>query len=327
MKSTLLYGLMLSSVIGASSAFAQLQPTELQSVLPASTHQQLSQAQAKEAILKMAGEYKVNFRFEELYSLKPGYEIKKNDLSSGHETVIVLENSPSRISLQHILVDEGHVVKHWRQDWEFEPKKMWSYAGNYEWRSIALTPEQSKGKWLQTVWQIDDSPRYAGLGEWSTDNGVTAWTSAETYRPLPRREHTTRDDYDVIIGVNRHILSANGWVHEQDNVKFDTKTKTTLARELGVNQYSQIKGYDFKPAYEYWSKNKNYWQAVKASWQKAFDQNTSVALKYAEDGEKAHYSYFNDQAKQNVGKNLKAEELQVQTNQLLNQQLVKGKLN
>nr|WP_286803404.1 DUF6607 family protein [Acinetobacter sp. UBA2063] len=89
---------------------------------------------------------------------------------------------------------------------------------------------------MQTVWQVDDSPRYAGLGRWTKDNGVTEWTSNETYRPLPRREHTIRNDYDVIIGTNRHALTATGWVHEQDNIKFDSKTILRWHANW-VNQY------------------------------------------------------------------------------------------
>lgn len=40
----------------------------------------------------------------------------------GDEAVIVVEDSPGKIVLQHILVDtrSGHVVKRWRQDWIYE---------------------------------------------------------------------------------------------------------------------------------------------------------------------------------------------------------------
>lgn len=313
--------------VGATIAQAVTPAVNLAEALQQrSLHEQLSPAQARQAILKMAGEYKVNFRFEELYALKVGYQIKQDEQPSGHETVMIIENTPKKVSLQHILVEKGHVVKHWRQDWEYEPSKMWSYVGDYKWKSIDLKPEEVKGKWLQTVWQIDDSPRYAGLGQWTQDNGVVEWTSNETYRPLPRREHTIRSDYDVIIGINRHALTANGWVHEQDNVKFDSKTDTALAREHGINQYTKIEGYDFKPAYDYWKNNAAYWGAVRSAWDKAFAQNEVVAMKFAGKDEKAHYSYFNDQAKTVSGKKIKVDQLQLQAKNLLNQQLTEGKI-
>ncbi|EKU56808.1 hypothetical protein ACINWC323_3023 [Acinetobacter sp. WC-323] len=328
MKLKLSYVFVTALMMGISSVNAAQQPVKLADALQQqSLHENLTQEQARQAILKMAGEYKVDFRFEELYSLKPDYKVKKDDLSSGYETVVVLENTPNKVSLQHILVADGHVVKHWRQDWEYEPTKMWSYIGDYRWKSMDLKPEQSKGKWLQTVWQVDDSPRYAGLGTWTKDNGAVEWVSNETYRPLPRREHTTRNDYDVIIGINRHALTATGWVHEQDNIKFDTKTNTALARELGVNQYNKVEGYDFKAAYDYWKKNAAYWSAVRDTWANAFNQNQIVALKFAGKNEKSHFSYFNDQAKSVAGKTVKAEQLQTQAKTLLNQQLVEGKLH
>ncbi|WP_420002200.1 DUF6607 family protein [Acinetobacter sp. LF10] len=328
MKLKLSYVLVTAFVMGITSVNAAQQPIKLAEALQQqSLHENLTQEQARQAILKMAGEYKVDFRFEELYSLKQGYELKDDDLSSGHETVIVLENTPSKVSLQHILVAGGQVVKHWRQDWEYEPTKMWSYIGDYRWKSIDLKKAESSGKWLQTVWQVDDSPRYAGLGKWIKDNGVVEWVSNETYRPLPRREHTTRNDYDVIIGINRHALTATGWVHEQDNIKFDSKTNTALARELGFNRYNKVEGYDFKPAYDYWKNNAAYWSAVKGAWSDAFNQNQIVALKFAEKNEKSHFSYFNDQAESVAGKAVKAEQLQSQAKTLLNQQLLEGKVN
>lgn len=328
MKLKLSYVLVTAFVMGITSVNAAQQPIKLAEALQQqSLHENLTQEQARQAILKMAGEYKVDFRFEELYSLKQGYELKDDDLSSGHETVIVLENTPSKVSLQHILVAGGQVVKHWRQDWEYEPTKMWSYIGDYRWKSIDLKKAESSGKWLQTVWQVDDSPRYAGLGKWIKDNGVVEWVSNETYRPLPRREHTTRNDYDVIIGINRHALTATGWVHEQDNIKFDSKTNTALARELGFNRYNKVEGYNFKPAYDYWKNNAAYWSAVKGAWSDAFNQNQIVALKFAEKNEKSHFSYFNDQAESVAGKAVKAEQLQSQAKTLLNQQLLEGKVN
>ena len=327
MKKHFLYTMLIAISSMGSMSYAQIAPQSNENIVKNDTlHQVLTTEQARQAILQMTGKYKVDFRFEELYGLQADYKIKKPDLSSGYETVIVLENSPTKVSLQHLLVADGFVVKHWRQDWEYQPSKMWVYAGNYSWKTVQLSPEQSKGKWLQTVWQVDDSPRYAGLGQWQKNNGVTEWTSDETYRPLPRREHTTRDDYDLIIGTNRHAITANGWMHEQDNIKFDTKTQQPLARELGINQYRKVKDYDFKPAYDYWKNNADYWAAVRSTWQKALDQNAQVALKFAEDGEKSHFSYFMDQAKTVSGKKVSAAQLQKQTQDLLNQQLQQGRI-
>lgn len=289
----------------------------------------LSPEQARQAILKMAGEYQVTFRFEEVYSTKVGYDTNPPDISKAFETVIVLEDTPNKISLQHLLVVGKTVVKHWRQDWQYQPSTMWTYANNYQWKKVALTAQNTKGKWLQTVWQVDDSPRYAALGEWTSNHGVEAWTSENTYRPLPRRELTTRNDYDVITGVNRQAISAEGWVHEQDNIKYDAKSKTAIARELGVNQYVRVNNFDFKPAYEYWEKNKNYWSVVRTSWDDAFKQNEVLALTFTrqkDDDKNAHYVHFMNQAKQFADKDIRAKALEKDVKKLLNEQLTVGQV-
>ena len=70
----------------------------------------------------MQGEYIVDFAFDETVLLQPGYERQAAMRSGGNEVVIVVEDTPTKIVLQHILVDEksGHVTKHWRQDWTYE---------------------------------------------------------------------------------------------------------------------------------------------------------------------------------------------------------------
>ncbi len=72
----------------------------------------------RQAILAMQGDYTVDFAFDETVLLQPGYERQPAMRSGGDETVIVVEDTPTRIVLQHLLVDpkSGHVTKHWRQD-------------------------------------------------------------------------------------------------------------------------------------------------------------------------------------------------------------------
>ena len=294
-----------------------------------SLRENLTQEEARQAILKMAGEYQVTFRFEETYPIKADYNINPPDISKGFETVIVLENTANKISLQHLLMVGNHVVKHWRQDWTYEPTTMWTYIGHYQWKKVQLSPEQSQGKWLQTVWQVDDSPRYAGLGHWIKDHGIESWSSDETYRPLPRRELTTRDDYDVISGINRQTITAEGWVHEQDNIKYDSKSKTPLVRELGMNTYIRVTNTDFKPAYAYWDKNKAYWGVVRSTWDKALKENDVLGLRFTrqkDDDKEAHYMHFIKQAKIFEGKNTSEKQLNEATTTLLNEELTLGKI-
>lgn len=330
------YVLMTFLIMGATTVQAEQQIDRKKIVNPTSAYvNTMTQEQARQAILKMAGEFKVSFKFEEVYSTKKGYSVQPVDVSKANETVIVLENTPTKISLQHLLVMNKTVVKHWRQDWEYQPTTMWNYIGNYQWQKVALNADEAKGKWLQTVWQVDDSPRYASLGEWSSDHGVEAWTSNNTYRPLPRRELTTRDDYDTISGVNRQAITSDGWVHEQNNIKFDSKTQTPLARELGLNEYKRIdqnadQKIDFNPAYEYWEKNKAYWGVVRQAWDTAIQQSEVVGLTFTrqkDDDKQAHYIQFMNQAKKIETEKADIKKTEVEVKKLLNEQLTVGQVN
>src|SRR5690606_23148503 len=143
--------------------------------------------------------------------------------SGGHEVIRVIEDAGDRISLQHLLVaehgGETFVIKHWRQDWAYQPETVLTYAGPDTWRLTAVPEEERAGAWSQTVWQTDDSPRYGGAGRWTYENGVSEGTSGPTLRPLARRDAVRHPVYDRYVGTNRHALTPAGWVHLQDNVK------------------------------------------------------------------------------------------------------------
>lgn len=87
-------------------------------------------ARDHDSILAMQGEYTVDFAFDETVLLKPGYERAPAMRSGGSEVVIVVEDTPQRIVLQHLLLDEksGHITKHWRQDWVYEAPTVSSSA-------------------------------------------------------------------------------------------------------------------------------------------------------------------------------------------------------
>lgn len=111
------------------------------------------------AILGMLGEYDVDFAFDETVLLAPGYERAPAKRSGGSEVVILVEDSvaadgtPSRIVLQHILVDpkSGHVTKHWRQDWIYEAEERFEFSADQTWRLRPIEAAKSAGAWTQCV--------------------------------------------------------------------------------------------------------------------------------------------------------------------------------
>ena len=268
----------------------------------------------RQAILAMAGEFEVTFRFEETVALQPGYKLHEPDRQQGHELVVVIEDTGTHIALQHILVaKKGEVIKHWRQDWDYQRTALWSYAGDASWERRQLDAARVRGTWAQTVWQVDDSPRYAGIGKWDHANGISTWTSERVWRPLPRREYTTRSDYDVMLAVNRHTITPTGWVQEEDNEKLDRKAAggaRLLAEEIGLNSYQRIQGYDFKPGRDYLARTQDYWRAVRAEWEQLLRDNSRVALK-PKVGEERLYEAMFKQADELGGKAQTPEQLHV----------------
>ncbi len=238
------------------------------------------------AILGMAGEFKVTFRFEETVALSPDYTLKKPYKEEAHELVILAKDEPRHIELQHLLVADGMVIKHWRQVWTFEDTRICEYQGDNSWRMRDLTPAEAKGTWSQLVTQVDDSPRYESWGRWDHTAGVSTWTSGNTWRPLPRRELARSKEYQVIAGVNRHTLTPAGWVHEQDNTKTavqDGKPVKAIVRELGLNSYERVKPeekFDFEPARAMWAKDSTFWNRVNDTWAEV--QNGTPVIRIAD---------------------------------------------
>ena len=236
----------------------------------------------RRAILAMLGNYQVKFNFDETVVLKAGYERKAPKRSVALEHVLLVEDAGRRISLQHILVmGGGTVTKHWRQDWVYESPRHWVYVGNQRFEPREREAAAIPGTWTQLVYEVNDGPRYAGNGKWNHKYGISTWTSDRTWRPLPRREYTKRNDYQLINGENRHTITPQGWAHEQDNTKVvrtESGKDIPLVREFGFNEYRRIQSYDFEPASAYWLSTSSFWEAVRHRWDSEFAKYGSVTL-------------------------------------------------
>ncbi len=261
------------------------------------------------AILAMAGEYRSSFDFIEVGGYQADYKVKAPYQSWGTEKVYVVENTPNKIILQHLLVmfiqgEDGKtigpfVTKHWRQDWQYEAKEQLVYRGNHTWERVQIPSDQVKGSWLQTVWQVDDSPRYSGVAKWQHLPSYSSWNDTDGWRPLPRREYSVRNDYDVLIGSNRHTITPTGWLHEQRNLKakVDANGKlpakdAILATEYGMSRYERIQHFDFKDGDAYMAKTKPLWDAVRTKWSELSAKNRLLTLKGAPDKDQLFLPLF-----------------------------------
>jgi hypothetical protein len=250
------------------------------------------------AILAMTGGYRTTFDFIETAGFVAGYAPSRPYQSWATEYVFVAEEQEDFLSLQHVIVmlfvdGSGNVQgpfvqKHWRQDWRYEDPSLHVYAGHERWQRVEHSGDSVRGRWSQAVFQVDDSPRYEALGEWIHTQNYSAWTSDETWRPLPRRESSVRADYHVLIGSNRHAITPTGWVHEEDNLKValdaEGKPKEIFAREVGLNRYERVVGFDFSSAEAYWSNTRAFWADVREAWREIKRDREAFALAEEIDG-------------------------------------------
>ncbi len=256
---------------GAAPAAAALAQTASSVTAPASRFEQ-----DRQSILAQAGQYRVHFDMRENVSFHADYDPMEGKLSGGSEIVRVVYDKGDRISLQHILVMEHEgqaiVIKHWRQDWVYQPETVLTYVGANEWALAPVSADQRVGAWSQTVWQTDDSPRYGGVGRWTYANGMKVWSSEPTWRPLARRDAVLNPVYDRYLGTNRHALTPNGWVHIQDNMKMDGRAggePVAIVQEDVINTYDRSTSYSPKAGDDYWTATQDYWAAVRDAWDAA----------------------------------------------------------
>ena len=249
----------------------------------------------RRAILAMVGDYRTSFDFIETVGLTPGYEPKRPYQSWGTERVYLVADEGDFISLQHIIVmhflqDDGSVsepmvVKHWRQDWRYEDREVHAFVGRNRFERETLPAEAVSGSWSQTVYQVDDSPRYEAIGRWVHAPGISSWESEDRRRPLPRREFSVRDDYHELYGSHRITITPAGWVMEEDALKLvldgnnaPVSEQPYLAREAGLSRYERIRDYDFSAGDAYWARTAPFWAQVRAWWASVYAGHETFAF-------------------------------------------------
>jgi hypothetical protein len=240
------------------------------------------------AIKSMCGCYEVEFNFAETfqYDKAESYIPSKTKYAYGLEWIELVEDQPSELVLQHILiVSDTMLIKHWRQDWEFESTSSYQFYKDKIWKYETRSQEDVKGQWTQRVYQVDDSPRYEGSGTWIHADNRHFWQNT-TDAPLPRREHSIRKDYNVLERTNVHEITAYGWMHDQDNVKMvrdENGKDVRIAKEKGTDYYRKVADEKCIAAQKYWKENAAMWRNVRDKWETIFDRKKDLNLETAVD--------------------------------------------
>lgn len=257
----------------------------------------------REAIKKMCGCYEVTFHFAETFHFSDDslYRPSETKIEKGLEWAELVTDSENEIVLQHLLLvgnsTEPYIVKHWRQDWIYENTDLYTYYADNHWKYTNLHPSQVRGQWTQKVFQVDDSPRYAGSSSWVHVDGKSYWENT-TGAPLPRREYTTRSDYNLTIRGNRHEITPNGWVHDQDNdkvLRVAGKEDVIIAKEKGYNTYTKVENSRCAAAAAWWEQEAAKWSIVRAKWSEVYARNTDLFLEEKVDNKVLFKYLFDDE--------------------------------
>ncbi|UJH66456.1 DUF6607 family protein [Allomuricauda sp. SCSIO 65647] len=266
-------------------------------------HAQAKKEQDRQAIKKMCGCFEVTFNFSETfnYSQDSLYKPSKTKVDKGLEWAQLVTDEDDKVVIQHILQvgnpAEPMIVKHWRQDWLFENNKFYMYNGDNHWSFEKKDADAVSGQWTQKVYQVDDSPRYEGSATWVHVDGKSYWENV-TPAPLPRREYTKRADYNITMRGNRHEITAEGWVHDQDNAKVVRKegeSDFVLAKEKGYNTYVQVPDERCKAAADWWVENHDKWATVRSIWDEVYARDTDLTLKEKVDNKVLYKHLFEEE--------------------------------
>ncbi|MEM9648360.1 MAG: DUF6607 family protein [Bacteroidota bacterium] len=249
----------------------------------------------RQAILDMCGCYDITFKYTETFAPEIDYEKKMDYTAGALELALPIVDEKNKISIQHLLViNDSMIIKHWRQDWEFENQNVFYYDKDNNWKFGKLPKEQVKGQWTQKVYQVDDSPRYSGSATWVHVDGKHYWEN-KSDAPLPRREYSKRSDYNVMKRGNRHEITSYGWVHEQDNDKIireDGKADVLLAQEKGMNVYKKVDDSKCQLGVKWWNKHKEFWANVRSSWDQVYDREGDLTLLKKVDGKPMFMHFY-----------------------------------
>jgi len=237
-----------------------------------------------EAIKEMCGCFEIDFKFSETFQFSndSNYSKSKNYNAKALEYAMLIKDEKDHISIQHLLVMGDYVIKHWRQDWIYQNKDFLKYDGNTNWKYMSKTKKDVKGQWTQKVFQVDDSPRYEGSATWVHVDGKSYWENS-SYAPLPRREYTKRNDYNIMIRGNRHEITKYGWLHDQDNFKvvkdLESDSEVIIASEKGLNKYTKVDESKCNEAKKWWDENNQKWSFVLNKWNSIYSKKNDISLR------------------------------------------------
>lgn len=249
----------------------------------------------KTAIQKMAGCYLVDYSYTETESLKEGYvrdnrvyDVNKN--KSIKELIYTIEESPTKIRLQHILfgtdlngqIMAGSELRHQAEDWEYEGQYLYDFVAPAMWEVRDLS--RSRDSWTRKITSLDDGLRYQCTAPWLENTAYPEWT-CNNYAPIPGREFRdmSRKDYNTLDRTTRLVNYGTSWLERQNNIKTihdtATNTRTPLAKEEGKNWYVRLADSECDVVRPYVKAHTPFWSLMQETWSEILDGKTAFKEK------------------------------------------------
>ena len=86
-----------------------------------------------------------------------------------------------------------------------------------------------------------------------------------------------------MIRGNRHEITNDGWIHDQDNYKvikdFKSDSEVIIASEKGFNKYTRVDESKCNAAIDWWGENKVKWSFVLDKWNSIYSQKENISLR------------------------------------------------
>jgi hypothetical protein len=238
----------------------------------------------REALSRMGGCFIVDYNFSETRPLAPGY-VRDERVYDVNETKTVMEwvyaiESGNTVRLQHVLFaldeqgrfNEGSLLRHQAEDWQYEPASYFEYQGGLSWTKVKV--DASQGRWVRKITALDDGLRYQCVGAWERKGKRLEWECGDNYAPIPGRE--TRDmgrkDYQGLLRSTQLVVFPEHWVERQKNVKTveEGTERKPLTEEVGRNWFLRVPDEQCAAIRSYAAEHQAWWNLLQETWEELY---------------------------------------------------------
>ena len=237
----------------------------------------------RDAILSLAGLFNVETTSGTASSSMHG--------KTSTERVLLIEETPLRIDLQHVIVVEGPglALKFWREQWEWGPVRVIGYDAGL-WSRSQTKFDGPARRWTRTVFASDDQPLYASVGGWTHEKDGSHWSGDRAYSPVSSPIETlTGKDFWALN--DRITIGSDGIICyrvEADGIKADESNaslpEAIRRRFESVNTPRPDPATD-DAAERYWQDTADFWAAVRAAWDGVLEKRVPFTVREEVDGQ------------------------------------------